>query len=501
MSSSTKDTAQNELEIKYEKIENAVLKEITVDDEKHEQIRELLSILKEKIMLDLSSLRIPARVEIQGSFVKKTYLVHDDSFDLLLILPREEKVNIHRILDSLVARLKKDRIKKGPINVEKITGKNPYIRIMVEAELVHLFVGFEIIPGEPKISLFDLAPHHTQYILTHLEKNKRKDVLLFKKFLKNLGVYSSEIGAPGFNGYLCEILILFYGDFRTTLRALTKWEPRTIVDVKKNKEIVEDVDELTVALLTRYYPLYVPDPLNPRENVAATVSNDQFKSIIAAANLYLMEPSEKYFIEQILKVEAFEEIERKSHLAGRTVVTMAIERNFQEPEVCWQKSLALKKAFEEELRRNSYIVDRVKSYVTAEHYGILISMLNPQPHMSLRKEGPEVTSEASMDFLKQYTAHSDVIAGPFIDNHKWVVYFANKGSHVLDFLHDLVKENTYLLNVDSFLKMEIIDKLKIATFESGLKEIYDYDFDFAKELAHFVDRKPFWITSVITELD
>ena len=79
-------------------------------------------------------------------------------------------------------------------------------------------MGSQITPGEESISIFDLLPMHSQYLITHMKEEDRNEVLLLKKFLKTIGVYRNEVGAIGFNGYLCELLILYYGNFQNTIQ-------------------------------------------------------------------------------------------------------------------------------------------------------------------------------------------------------------------------------------------------------------------------------------------
>ncbi len=477
-------------------IEKKVLEIIQVQWEQHEEIRELLSILKEKILLDINALGYVARVENQGSFVRKTYLSEDDTFDLLLILQMSDKPKVHQILDALEKRLKKDRIKNNPIEITKHTGKLPYLRLNVEGELINLFVGYEITPGEDSESIFDLIPMHSQYIITHMKEEDRNEILLFKKFVKTIGVYRSEIGAIGFNGYLCELLILFYGTFRKTIQAICKWRPRTIIDLKRNTEKMEDVDLLTSEMLLKYYPLYVPDPLNPKENVAADVSIDQFTSLIAAANTYLMKPDITFFEDLLCEIPAYDEVVRKISNSGREVIILAIKRDFKEPEICWQKALSIKKTFQTELFNNNYILERSKTFVSEEYYGLFISLMDIKPQISIRKEGPEITSKESLNFLKQYTKHIDVVAGPFIDNYRWVIHFTKKGQSVFEFLENLVEKNTFVLDVDSFLKIEIKEKMKVFIVNEELKKVYDRDDTFAESFFLFIERKPLWICNL-----
>ncbi|MCG3221320.1 MAG: hypothetical protein H7641_08065 [Candidatus Heimdallarchaeota archaeon] len=494
--SNTPNVAKKKETLNHDEVEKKVLEVIQVQWEQHEKQRELLSILSEKIQMDLNSLGYIGRVETQGSFIRKTYLSEDETFDLLLILSRSEKAKVHQILDALVQRLKKDRVKKQLITVEKHTGKMPYLRMIVDEELINLFVGFEVSPGEETISIFDLIPMHTQYILTHMKEEKRQEVLLFKKFVKAIGVYRSEIGAIGFNGYLCELLIIFYGTFRKAIEAIRNWKPRTIIDLKKNQEKTEDVDFLTSELLVGYYPLYVLDPLNPKDNVAASVSVDQYNSIVAAANIYFYNPLISFFEDQLCEAPPFDDLVRKIVNSGREIVVLTIDRDFKESEVCWQKALNIRSSFETELRNNNYLLERIKPFVSDEHFGVFVSLMAANPQISLRREGPEVTSRESLKFLRRYSKHVDVVAGPFIDDDKWVIHFTKKGQIINDFLQNLVKKNTFVLNVDSFLKIEIKEKMSVLGLDDNLREMYEIDETFSESFFLFIERKPLWICSL-----
>ncbi len=478
---------------KYQEIVSLVLEENEVDNDQHQEIGEILYILREKILLDLASLSVNGKVEIQGSFVRRTYLIDDDSFDLLLVLSRDDHAKLHNILDSLENRLKKDRVRKNPIQVKKITGKMPYLRIIAEGELIHLFVGYDFTTSENKMSIFDLIPLHSQYILTHMSEQQRKETLLMKKFCKTIGVYRSDLGATGVNGYLCELLILFYGTFIEAIQAICKWVPRTIIDLKKNKEVSEDVDELSVDLLTQYYPLYVPDPLSPKENVAADVSLDIFHSLVGAANMFCFNPSIVFFTGDLCPHPSFDTLLTKIVDSGRTIVILSLNRDFQETEVCWQKAIAMKEAFKGDITKNNYIIDKIKPYVIDEEYGIMMSLHNPLPNMSLRRDGPDISSTESIQFIKHYNNHPDVLIGPYIENHRWMVHFANRGLHVYDYIKHLVTENVKNLKLDNFSKLEIKEKVNILTIDEGLKNHYETYYEFADSFYLFVERKPGWV--------
>ncbi|MCK5410234.1 MAG: hypothetical protein KAJ30_08205, partial [Candidatus Heimdallarchaeota archaeon] len=253
---------------------------------------------------------------------------------------------------------------------------------------------------------------------------------------------------------------------------------------------------LTSEMLSRYYPLYVQDPINPKDNVAADVSMLQFMSLIAAANIYMFDPNIHFFEDLPCEIPPFDDLVRKIISTGRETIVLVLKRNFQEAEICWQKALSIKSAFSSEIFANNYILERSYAFVSDDYYGLMVSLMNADPQLLRRKDGPDITSKESLEFLKRYSKHIDVVAGPFIDNDKWAVYLTKKGQKIRDFLENLVKKNTFVLNVDSFLKVEIKEKMKVLGIDELLREIYEFDSTFAENLYTFIERKPLWICNL-----
>ena len=64
-----------------------------------------------------------------------------------------------------------------------------------------------------------LTGHYsTQNIYCKINHKQADEVVLLKKFMESVGTYGSEFKVGGFSGYLCEMLILQYGNFMETLK-------------------------------------------------------------------------------------------------------------------------------------------------------------------------------------------------------------------------------------------------------------------------------------------
>ena len=57
-------------------------------------------------------------------------------------------------------------------------------------------------------------------------------------------------------------------------------------------------------------------------------------------------------------------------------------------------------------------------------------------------------------------------------------------------------KNTFVLSVDSFLKIEIKEKMKVILIGEELRQIYNRDDTFAENFSLFIERKPLWINNL-----
>ncbi|EHK02130.1 tRNA CCA-pyrophosphorylase, partial [Candidatus Haloredivivus sp. G17] len=90
-------------------------------------------------------------------------------------------------------------------------------------------------------SAVDRTPHHTRWAKNNLDSQQRKDVVALKVFLDAQGLYGSSLEIQGFSGYLCEILIAYYGSFEKLIEKASQWQ--------KEERIAELLPESPQAVL------------------------------------------------------------------------------------------------------------------------------------------------------------------------------------------------------------------------------------------------------------
>ena len=95
--------------------------------------------------------------------------------------------------------------------------------------------------------------------------------------------YGSELRTQGFSGYLTELLIIHYGSFENTVRAASSWKPGQEIDIMQHSEI-EQRDSFVIV-----------DPTDPKRNVAAALSLDNFCMFIDCCREFLKSPGLKFF--------------------------------------------------------------------------------------------------------------------------------------------------------------------------------------------------------------
>ena len=94
---------------------------------------------------------------------------------------------------------------------------HPYVEAYVDGVKFNIVPCYNVSFGDWK-SAADRSPFHTSYVFSNLNQEKKNQVRVLKKFLKSLKIYGAEISIEGFSGYVCEVLILKFGSFLSTIQ-------------------------------------------------------------------------------------------------------------------------------------------------------------------------------------------------------------------------------------------------------------------------------------------
>ncbi len=249
-----------------------VLKEITPDARERSKIKALADKLEKKVAAAAQKLNVNAKVRVEGSVAKDTWISREPDIDVFMRVP----TSIPRAkLGEVCLKVAKEAT-KGSRQVERFA-EHPYLEAFVDSVRVNVVPCYDATPGE-WLSATDRTPFHTDYVNERLQVEMRGEVRLLKKFMKGIGVYGAEIKVGGFSGYLCELLILHYRSFLETVKAFAAHKQRLIIDIEGfYRERKKELDLLFAE------PLVVVDPVDKARNVASAVREQRLYTFIAAS--------------------------------------------------------------------------------------------------------------------------------------------------------------------------------------------------------------------------
>lgn len=214
------------------------------------------------------------RPRVEGSVAKGTYLRGHGDADVFVAFPPE----LDR--ETLVARTRElAEILDEPVIAY---AEHPYAQGTWEGFPAEIVPCYDLDDPGMLRSAVDRTPFHTDYVLDRLTDEHRDEVRLLKAFLVACGCYGAEESVLGFSGYLCELVILAFGDLENTLAWAVRGFPSPIVVEQEATEGFED-------------PLVVVDPVDPSRNVAAAVTRRTLERFREAAAAFRSDPDERFF--------------------------------------------------------------------------------------------------------------------------------------------------------------------------------------------------------------
>jgi len=392
--------------------EEQVLEKIRPSREEHNRIWEVACAL-----VDAVNESGAARGMVVGSVARDTWITGDRDLDVFMLfdpaLPRAELE--HRGLN--LARQIATRFGEG---MREKYSEHPYINTTVAGLDVDLVPCYAVQTATGIQSAVDRTPFHTRYIRKHID-GFVDDVLLMKQFAKAGGIYGSDHVTEGFAGYLCELLVLHYGGFAPLIEAAGGWRPGMVIDIAEHQAKAFDD------------PLVVIDPVDPKRNVAASLSLTRMFEFVELARGYAAEPGIEFFMPRMetpLTREQFGAllVERGTHLYAIVVPTPHVLPDVLVPQL--RKSMD---AIGGMLDRYGFCVSRMEACREEEHCMLLFELLVEELPPLKRHMGPNVWNAANVTkFLEKYT--EGAFSGPYIDDGRYYVEIPRKHTRAVEML-------------------------------------------------------------------
>lgn len=212
-----------------------------------------------------------------GSTARDTWLKGKRDVDIFLMFPPETPRE----------KLEEDGLRLAKAvspRFEQRYAEHPYITARLKGLDVDLVPCYRVQDAARIQSAVDRSPFHNQYVLKRIG-GLSDEVRLLKQFARGTGVYGSELRTQGFSGYLCELLVLYYGSFMGVVEGGAGFWPGRVMDIEGHMDRSVGHPE----------PLVVVDPVDPKRNVAAALSEQKFCEFVDACRRFLRSPGIGFF--------------------------------------------------------------------------------------------------------------------------------------------------------------------------------------------------------------
>ncbi len=363
--------------------------------------------LTEDIIFYLEDLTkdIDSRIKIEhvGSTTRNTFLKDKKDIDIFLLLPLKYSKNE---MKDIVNHISENLLKDGMIERYDLNyAEHPYTTLHRGGYAIDLVPCYSIKRIEDMISSVDRTPFHNEYIKSRLTDEQKDEILLLKAFLRSIGIYGAEAKVNGFSGYLCELLIINYGDFESTISNVSEWKLPVIIDIEDHG-IIEDEKFVVV------------DPVDPKRNVASAVSLESLSKFISACKIFQRYPDERFFIPH--KKRGDRDISRRdSDFVFLLFDIPKISMDILYPQLKKAKERIVDHLIEEDfdlIRSDLWTDEKKVGIITMEFQNLELSSVKKQI-------GPRVFDdfEFQANFIKKHIDEESTFSGPWIEGERWMV--------------------------------------------------------------------------------
>ncbi len=419
-------------EMTIEDVISKVLPLIVPSEEERRIAKEAEEELRKRLE---SKLRDYSNLEYRflGSYARDTWLAGSLEIDVFILFPE----------DTPAEELERIGLEIGKAVVDECElryAAHPYVHGRVKGVEVDIVPCYKLKSAEKIKSAVDRTPFHHEWLKDRI-KGKENDVRLLKKFLKAGNLYGAEYKIRGFSGYLCELLVVFYGSFADVVRNAVKWTRNTVIDVAKGK----------VYRKKGLQNLFVVDPVDVKRNVVANLSLDNLARFVERCRDFIENPSVEFFIEKEKKKPDDSLIKAELEKRGTGLYVIEFEKpDIVEDNLYPQLEKACKK-IHEFLERNKFMPLRSGYFADSRCYLVFETEVKELSKIVRHMGPPFEVEEHVKKFLRKKRDYA-----PFIEDGKYFVYVERKYCKPDDAIADYIRREWRSLgkNVGEILSKE-----------------------------------------------
>ncbi|WP_101295465.1 CCA tRNA nucleotidyltransferase [Halegenticoccus soli] len=440
----------------------AVRERVDPSQDERERLAAAAEALSARVEAVIADLPVEGDVLQVGSTARGTWLAGDRDIDLFVrfppSLPREELERYGLEVGRAVL----------PDGREEFA-EHPYVTGEFEGFDVDLVPCYGVPAATDIRSAVDRTPFHNAYLDARLDDDLAGDVRIFKRFLKGIGAYGSDLRTRGFSGYLSELLVLEYGGFEPLIEAAADWHPPVELDPEDHGR--KSFDD----------PVVVIDPTDPERNVAAVLSAENVARLQHYARELLDDPREELFFPPNRAPLAESEVEARVDARGTAPVAVV----FDAPDVVEDQLYPqLHKSLDgvvSELDRRGFAPLRAATF--ADERAVLFVELAVASLPAIeRHEGPPVhVRQHAEGFFGKY--EDEDVYGPFLVDDRYVVERDREFTTAAEFLRS---ESLFDVALGARVERELRRGYDVLVG----REVAELADEFGGELADYFDPRP-----------
>lgn len=366
-----------------------------------EERKEERRILK-KIEGEVKTFDPKLEVMLVGSTAKDTDLRGDKDMDVFILFPedtsREElEVKGLDIGKSIGAKFGEYIIKYA---------EHPYVNCRIDGYDVDVVPCYKLKNAHKIKSAVDRTPFHTEFVLGRTTQKTCADIRLLKRFCKGVGVYGSSLKIEGFAGYLCELLVIYYGSFGKVIENAGRWKLPVVLDINgkaKTKKTIEKFGKEFVFI----------DPVDGNRNVAAVVSDERLNKFMESCREFTKSPSEEFFYPKEEKIDMGE---LKKALKKKTTKTIRFQIPDIIEDILWPQLRKSLKEIANFMKRNDMEPARAYVYSDDKSYALFLLEFDnefPLPKTMLHHGPKAELAKACENFREYWSGSKSLVKGPF----------------------------------------------------------------------------------------
>ncbi|HKZ93665.1 MAG TPA: CCA tRNA nucleotidyltransferase [Candidatus Bathyarchaeia archaeon] len=460
-----------------------IAKRITPSENERRKVLSLADTLVRRVKTAADKAKVEARVRIEGSVAKDTWLRDEPDIDIFMQLPTSTP---RKALGTVCLNIAKEAT-KGSKQVERFA-EHPYLEAFVDSIRVNIVPCYEAKPGE-WLSATDRTPYHTDFVKPRLNNELRREIRLVKRFMKGVGAYGAEIKVGGFSGYLCELLTLHYSTFANVLKTAANWRKPWVVDYQsyyKGKE--EDLPKIFME------PLIVVDPVDKGRNVASAVRLERLIEFVTASRQFLQHPTREFFLPKPMKPLGEKQLVARMKQSATALVFVGIGEVGAVPDILWGQLYKTQRSLRKMLEQNDFHVINDAVWSNEASLSVLLFEVEHRFLPLTRKHlGPPVEKRVECErFLQKHLGRSTTVSGPRLEDERWVVEIKRKHTDIVKLLETELRQGGRHVGVAELVSKAVAKKVNIFVNQE-IVDTYRRNGDFAEFLTQHVDGKPGWL--------